>query len=378
MNFCQKMVLVLGFFTVSLVSNANATPQVFPVDSDNWKFANDDIAVTTIAGKKAIKIKSGRAQLEDVLFEDGTIEFDVYLSGERAFAYLYFRGQSKSDVEAFYIRTHKHNSPDALQYAPVFQRRSAWQLYHGDKGTAAAGLPANQWIKIKIELQGQKATFWIGENPKPAMVVNQLGHSPKAGWLAFRGFVPKNSPAPFSAYFSSLKITPETHKNTVAEVKPLPDGQLTNWRVSPAFDSKAGAVTKVPAEISAQKWSRPSMEDDGSFEFLRSRMIAQGVRHWTVAADTVLMSPKAQVCEVHLGFSDELTLSVNGQLIVYQDASYRFGFRRQDGVMHPEQLIAYVPLQLGKNTLRAIVADKFGGWGLVARMQNCSGVTEQT
>ena len=362
---------------VLLVSSSVTAQSVFPADSKSWRFDSDDIKIETVAGKKAIKIGSGKALLEDVLFEDGTIEFDMYLSGERAFAYLYFRGQSDSDVEAFYIRTHKHKAPDALQYAPVFQRRSAWQLYHGDSGTASAELPAKEWIKIKIELAGRKATFWIGEKPEPAMIINQLGHEPKAGWLAIRGFVPKNSSAPYSAYFSSLKITPSEPKTVEAIAKSLPDGQLTHWRVSPTFDTKQGPVTDIPAEISAVSWSKPDMQANGSFEFLRSRVIPKGSRHWTVAADTQLISAAAQVCEVHFGFSDELTLSVNGQHILYQDSSYRYALRRQQGVMHPEQLIAYIPLNKGENTLRAVVSDRFGGWGLSARMQNCNGTREK-
>ncbi|WP_299080559.1 hypothetical protein [uncultured Paraglaciecola sp.] len=373
----NQLICHFSIMLLLLVSDYVSAQQVFTADSKNWKFDNKNIKIETIAGKKAIKIGSGKALLEDVLFEDGTIEFDMYLSGERAFAYLYFRGQSQRDVEAFYVRTHKHNSPDALQYAPVFQKRSAWQLYHGDKGTAGAALLADKWIKVKIELAGEKAKFWIGDMSKPAMVVNQLGHAPKAGWLAFRGFVPKNSPAPYSAYFSGLTVTPSESSGVTAITMSSPEGQLTNWRVSPAFDTKKGPVTEIPAEVSAKKWSKPSMQHDGSFEFLRSRDIPKGFKHWTVAADTVLLSSQASVCEVHLGFSDELTLSVNDQLIVYQDASYRYGFRPQDGLMHPEQLVAFVPLNKGKNILRAVVADKFGGWGLSARMQNCTGVQEK-
>lgn len=366
---CMLLILVVS-------TSVNGT-SVFLADSENWKFDNDTIKVETIAGKKAIKIRNGKALLEGVLFEDGTVEFDVYLPGGRAFAYLYFRGQSENDVEAFYIRTHKSNAPDALQYAPVFQRRSAWQLYHGDKGTAAAELPTKQWIKIKIELIGSKATFWVGDNLKPAMVINQLGRDPKTGWLALRGFVPKNSSADYSAYFSGLTITPLNAKSTLSNLEPLPEGQLTQWRVSPAFNTKQGPVTVIPGEVSAMNWSKPTMQPDGSFEFLRSIIIPKGVRHWTVVAQTELISKKAQMCKINFGFSDELTLSLNEKHILYQDASYRYGFRRQDGLMHPDQLTAYVSLKKGKNLLRAVVSDKFGGWGLSARMQDCSGVIER-
>ena len=38
--------------------------------------------------------------------------------------------------EEIYLRPHKTNLPDAIQYAPVFRGQSAWQLYHGPGNTA--------------------------------------------------------------------------------------------------------------------------------------------------------------------------------------------------------------------------------------------------
>lgn len=367
-----RLVTTLSLLAYSFCANSE---QTFAPNSPNWKLEGDQVTLDEIDGKKALKIRTGRALLEGVLLENGTVEFEMYLPTERAFAYLYFRGESQQDVEALYIRTHKSKAPDAIQYAPVFQRRSAWQLYHGEMGTAAAEFPSNTWFPVKVELAGQQMKVWIGDDPQPVMDIKHLGRKPIAGWLAFRGFVPRTSDAQFSAYFSELKVT-KSSKQVAVEPKPmaLPAGQITQWRVSPAFDSPAGPVLTVPNNLRNQPWSTPEMQDNGVFEFLRSRIIPKNSRHWSVVAEVTLIAKAPQTCAVHFGYSDELTLSVNEQPIVYRDDAYRFADNSQQGLMHSEQVIAYLSLKKGENLLRAIVSDRFGGWGLSGRLQDCKDI----
>lgn len=384
--FLRVIIIMIQNFIVRLMTTIALlifsafiySAQIYTPESPNWLLENEQVTVEEIAGKKAIKIRSGRAMLKDVLLENGTVEFQMYLPKERAFAYLYFRGASEQDIEALYIRTHKSKAPDAIQYAPVFQRRSAWQLYHGNTGTAAVEFPSKTWFSVKVELAGQQMKVWVGESPEPVLDIKHLGHTSAAGWLAFRGFVPRTSDAQFSAYFSEIKITKSDKKPpNASKFPPLPVGQITQWRVSPAFDSPVGPITEVSAQLRNQPWSTPAMQHNGVFEFLRSRTIPKGSRHWSVVAEVTLVSKVAQTCAVHFGFSDELNVSVNEQQILYQDDSYRFIDNRQQGIMHPDQVIAYLPLHKGQNLLRAIVSDRFGGWGLSGRLENCEDLEVQ-
>lgn len=118
------------------------------------------------------------------------------------------------------------------------------------------------------------------------------------------------------------------------------------------------------------------MQPSGVFEFLRSRRIPEGSRRWAVAAETTLRANSDTICRLHLGYSDEITLILNDKPIAYQDSGYRFGDLRQDGVMHGDQLLVFLHLNRGDNRLRAIITDRFGGWGLSARLGTCDGVSE--
>ena len=348
----------------------------YPFDGDAWRIEGDARVETSTDGA-ALHVVNGAAYLDDAGFRDGTIEFDVFTSGDRAFVYLMFRGQSEEAYEDLYFRPHKSGLPDAVQYAPVFQRRSAWQLYHGARGTAAAAFPAGRWTRVRFEVAGAAATVWVGEGSEPALTVASLGRDAASGWLAVRGFVPRNSKTAYAAKFRNFRVTHRDAAPAAAgRSEPLPDGQLTAWRVSPAFDAPPGPILELPEAVDGAEWSTPPMQPGGVFEFLRSRRVPDGSRHWAVAAETTLRADAATTCTLRLGYSDEITLSVNGEPVAYQDSSYRFDAPRQDGVMHDDQLVVFLHLKRGANPLRAVVADRFGGWGFSARMDACEGVAE--
>jgi hypothetical protein len=351
---------------------AAVAAEMIAADSESWRFSNDQAGIAEFAGRSAIRIRNGAAFLDDIDLENGQIEFDVYVTGERSFVYLSFRGQSEFEYEDLYLRPHKSGLPDAVQYAPVYQGRSAWQLYHGERGTAAAVIPRGEWVTVRLELSGPSARVWVGDPDEPVMEVSELGRPPAGGWIAFRGFVPGAGPDGYAAYFSNLTVTHAGDDSDArAEPPPLPDGQVTEWRVSPAFDAPAGPVTKLPEGLDRNAWSPLPVQSNGAVEFLRWRDVPADFEHWAVVAETTLRSEGASTCAMHLGFSDEITLFVNGQPLLYRDAGYRFGDRRQDGVMHPDQVIAFLPLRAGDNIVRAVVADQFGGWGLSARIGSC-------
>lgn len=372
----MKKIIILPLFLSLFVSTFTLAKQTFKPSDPAWSFSGQDVTTETIDGVEGIKIGRGQALLKELSVENGTIEFNMYMPQERAFAYLYFRGQSEQEFEEIYLRTHKSKAPDALQYAPVFQRRAAWQLYHGENGTAAANFPANQWVPVKVKLQGPKLQVWIGDMNEPIMTVNKMGRKPQSGWLGFRGFVPSTSDAKFSAYFSAITVTPDEMNENIPEMQSpkLSAGHITKWRVSRAFESKPGPIESIPQEILAADWIEPIMQDDGSFELLRSIEVPKGVRHWSAVAQVALHADKAQTCKLHFGFSDQVTLSLNGKQILYQDARYRFDKPRRQGLMYQDQIVVYLPLDKGKNSLQAVISDNFGGWGLIGKLEQCKGV----
>ena len=149
---------------------------------------------------------------------------------------------------------------------------------------------------------------------------------------------------------------------------------MKHWLFSEAFDAPDnGVINELPESIFKGAWTSAKISDIGIVEFLRFRQIPNESKHWAVAAKVVVNSSTQQNCAMTFGYSDEISLKVNDQLHLYQNAAYRYAVNRQEGLFHPEQLIAYLPLKKGKNEIQAIIADRFGGWGFIARLVDCEG-----
>lgn len=55
-------------------------------------------------GELALRLRSGKATFRGLEFLDGTIEFDLQVTEQRSFAYLYFRMPTDNEHEEFYFR----------------------------------------------------------------------------------------------------------------------------------------------------------------------------------------------------------------------------------------------------------------------------------
>jgi len=108
----------------------------------------------------------GSAFLKDVEFENGVIEVDLAVAGQKARTYpgLIFRIQSPGNYEHVYIRPHRASLyPDAIQYVPAFNGIDGWQLYNGENYTSAADIPYNKWVHFKLEVSGSQARLFMDD-----------------------------------------------------------------------------------------------------------------------------------------------------------------------------------------------------------------------
>ena len=76
-----------------------------------------------------------------------------------------------------------------------------------------------------------------------------------------------------------------------------------------------------------------------------------------------------------LGFSDEASVFLNGQILYSGDQHYSFNFPRQEGLIHLDQASIYLPLVEGENEVRIVISEVFGGWGVMAQFDDPAGLT---
>ncbi len=363
--------LALALTTLAFAGPLAAQVRQLSFDS-GWDYsAAETRAVGPFLGREALRLRNGVAVRRDLSFQDGTIDFDMAVTGHRSFVYIQFRQVAEGENEEIYFRPHKTNLSDAIQYAPVFRGQSAWQLYHGPGNTARVPLPRNEWIHVRVVMQGQRAALYVGDTTRPAMVVPRLARDAAAGAIAFRAFTPAGG-APegvFVGAFSNVVVRPGVVPAgfPAAPERPRPAGVVASWQLSPAFVPVEGRPVAPSDSLLAGRASWPMRPVDEEGRLVLDRYLGRPGQDARAAAvlRLVVSAERDTVRRLDLGFSDEYLLLVNGRPVAGGNAAYSFDNPRQDGVLTPRQASVYLPLQRGENEVLIVLHDVFGGWGLI-------------
>jgi len=362
---------------LGLVPRVEAAPGGgIPLDQ-GWELSGASTRVESWKGERALRMRVGSAVRRDVSLADGTIEFDVAMARRRAFVYLLFRMASEEECETIYLRPHKSDLPDAVQYAPVWNGEEAWQLYHGRAGTVSASFPDGAWLHVRLVVQGRRAALFLGDAPKPALVV-RLARTPAAGHIAFRSFVPPGG-APEGeavAAFANVVVRPGDVPYDFGpdQAEDLPPAVVRSYQLSPPVAASTLPLTSLPADLLASKESWPSVPVEENGVLVIGRHVRRAEDVSTAVARLVVNARAATLQAMDLGYSDFVTVFVNGRPSFAGDWHYSFQEPRQDGFIGLWQARVWLPLVPGDNEVLLAVSDIFGGWGLTARLEPQDGV----
>jgi hypothetical protein len=352
-----------------------------PVDRAHWALSGD-ARIESYLGRPALRMRFGSAEAAGVSFQDGTLEFDLAVGTHRNFPFVDLRKIGEGEFEEFYFRTHKSELPDAIQYVPTWHGVGGWQLYHGPGFTAPVAFPRHEWFHVRIVLSGPKAAVFVGETDQPQLIVTRLRREPKAGGLAFEAIAPGTPPdGEFTTNISNVVIRPGVVPfdfSKVRDEEPSPPGVVTRWDVSGLFVAKAIQVHSLAEAGDRVTWTRVEAEPSGLL--VLDRWVARAPQgQWSAAlARVVVTSTEAGTRAFHFGYSDEVTVFLNGVPLFTGDAHYSFDNPRQEGLIGLTQGTVYLPLHTGRNELVLAVSDVFGGWGVMGRFENMLGLTVTT
>lgn len=335
-----------------------AAADLVPFDSGRWEIEAKESRVVEHLGRRSLFIRGGSAVVKDSVFLDGVIEYDLAITRERGFMGAFWRMQDRENYEEFYVRPHQSGNPDANQYQPVFQGSSAWQLYYGAGHGAPTVYDCDQWMHVKIVVSGGQAEVYFRDEKEPALFIPDLKRKPAAGKVGL-------SVANFaSGYYANFRFTPMDTppglNGKAAPPAPVPAGVVREWMVSNAFDIKAG----IPEQLT---WTRLESERTGITNLARVARFSEKTN--TVIAKLVIDSADARVQKLRFGFSDDARVYLNGTLLyegtdAYQSRDYRFL-----GTMGLYDAV-FLPLKKGRNEVWIAVTERFGGWGVMATLED--------
>ncbi len=363
-----------AILTVLLVVAGSAGEEGLSLSDGKWELEGEATAVENVSGRQVLRMETGSASRRDLRLQDGTIEFDVMVTRRRSFVYLSFRVVDDREREEIYFRPRKSGLPDAVQYAPVYQGQSAWQLYHGPGKTTALAFEPGAWSRVRLVIQGRRAALFYGDNPKPVLV-SRLAREPREGFFSLGAFLPPGTPGTEPpARFSNVVVRPGVvgFEFPPDAPEPAPDpGIISAWAVSASF------VPKPPPSVlpAAGDFRSVRALPGGLVELHRFVPVPQGSRQAAAVARVHVRAAHAQTRRLDLGYSDRVTVFLNGRPLYQGEAAYSFDTPRREGLIGYDQASLFLPLEAGENELAVLVSDGFGGWGLMGRFADASGLS---
>lgn len=362
-------------FTASTPSQASQTLTIAP-DSPRWNLEGQAKPVE-YQGRKSLFLDGGGATLKDFEMRDGVIDVDVATPAARGFFGIQFR-ISGDNAEWIYLRQHRSGAPDAMQYTPVLNTGLNWQIYNGPGFTGAVEIPRDVWFHLRVEVSGAQAKFYVKDMEKPALVVSDLKTGAQKGQVALAVLTG-------ATYFSNFEIRTTPDVAWERRLPPMPAGTLTKWALSPAYDALARNLERplTSAETDAIKWQEVEAEAPGFVVLYRYREAPHprvtfandfskrldpqpGMK--VLYARTTIDSDREQVKRLYLGYSDDVSVFLNGKILFRGRSAQNFRDPGFLGIINPENDAVYLPLKKGRNELMLAVSELGGGWGFICRL----------
>jgi len=359
---------------------AGPEPLSLPADSPRWDLEGN-AKVVDHQGRKALSLDGAAATVKDLEFRDGVIDVDVSTPASRGFFGIQFRVSGDGTAaEWVYLRQHKSGLADAMQYTPVLGTGLNWQLYNGPGFTGAVDIPQDVWFHLRLEVTGAQARLFVKDMDKPALLMDDLKSGLQRGQIALAVLTG-------ATYFSNFTIRQTSDAAWQRHLPPMPPGTLTRWTISPAYDALQRDLERPlsASDVAGISWQAVEAEPPGLVALYRYRKAPHP--HVTFQGDfskrldpqpgiqvlyarTSVDSDRAQVKRLALGYSDDVSVFLNGK-ILYRGRSAQ-GFRDPGflGIVNPENDTVYLPLRKGKNELVLALSELGGGWGFVCRLED--------
>ncbi|HEV2913003.1 MAG TPA: hypothetical protein VGX92_06780 [Pyrinomonadaceae bacterium] len=339
----------LSFSLAQSAAAAHAqTPQTLsvPADSPRWELQGQARAAE-YQGRKCLFLDGGAATLKDFEMRDGVVDVDVATPASRGFFGIQFRiAKDGNNGEWVYLRQHKSGLPDAMQYTPVLNTGLNWQIYNGPGFTGTVDIPKDVWFHLRLEVSGAQAKLYVKDMDKPALVMNDLKSGVQRGQLALAVLTG-------ATCFSNFEVRTKPDAAWERHLPPAPSGTLTRWRLSPSYDAleRNLEVALSPSESAAIRWQEVEAEPPGFVVINRyresphprvsfandfsKRLEAQpGMK--VVYARTGIESDRDQVKKLYIGYSDDVSVFLNGRILFRGRSAQNFRDPAFLGIVNPE------------------------------------------
>lgn len=349
-----------------------------PPDSPRWEL-DGQAKLVDYQGRKSLFLDGGAAVLKDFEMRDGVVDVDVATPASRGFFGIQFRiANEGANSEWVYLRQHKSGYPDAMQYTPVLNTGLNWQLYNGPGFTGAVEIPKDVWFHIRLEVAGAQARLFVKDMDKPALVMNDLKSGVQKGQVGLYVLTG-------ATYFSNFEIHPTPDVPWERHLPSMPSGTVTRWSLSPSYDAMQRNLEQPlsTSDMENIHWQEVEAEPPGLIVIYRyreaphlrvsfandfSKRLEPQPGMKLVYARTSIDSDREQVKKLYLGYSDDVSVFLNGKILFRGRSAQNFRDPGFLGIVNSENDTVYLPLKKGSNELVLALSELGGGWGFICRV----------
>jgi len=356
----------------------SARAESVPPDTLHWELEGKAEPAEHL-GRSCLLLDGGAAILKNFTMRDAVIDVDVATPAKRGFFGMQFRiADEGATAEWVYLRQHRSGYPDAMQYTPVFHTGANWQLYNGKGFTGNVEIPRDEWFHLRLEVTGAQAKLYVSDMTKPALVMDDLKTDVKEGQFALHDLLG-------ATYFSNFTVTKTPDAPWQRHLPAMAPNVLARWRISPVYDALSRDLERAPtrAEMDTMKWQPVEAEPPGLVVLYRvldaphipvsfandfSKRLEPQPGTKMIYARTDIESGKAGTRKLEIGYSDEISVFLNGKILWRGRSAQSFRDPNFLGIVNPENDAVYLPLVKGHNELVLAVSEIGGGWGFVSRL----------
>ena len=365
----SRIIALLVLVPVLLTAQA---PARVPADEGGGEWLvegagrSGDVKLDTFLGRPSVWLRnSTQAIMAGTRLVDGTIEFDVAPMDHGDFVAVVFRRESLANHENVYLRPRSSGEFMAIQYAPRMNGSSTWQLYPEFTGRTA--WPRNQWTHVRMEVGGSRLQIFIGDEPTPVVSVPRLRHgSTTASEIAFWARV-NDKPAQWAAAISNIQIRPAASAAPRSDVQPPSPSYVSSWEVAAPAKVAGAAVDTIPPGLD---WKHVAPEESGlvNLNAIFTARAPQG--RFTAYGRTFIETPTARRMLAGIGYSDDVTVFVNGEPIYSGINGWNSRTPDYISFVSADFERVWLPLKAGRNEIVLAVTDnQIFGWGFAMKLQ---------
>ena len=206
------------FYTITEVIKMNMSTNNFIATNSSIKniVMNDELCLNVIKDPSILEIDEPTyAKVKELSFQNGTIEVDVYSKllpdapdYARGFIGVAFRiKEDDTEYESIYIRPTNGRCDDQVRrnhsvqyYAYPNHKFNTLRVTSPEKYESYADMGLEEWIRMKIVVNGTKAELYLNHSIYPVLIVKDLKNDIRSGAIALWSEVGTD------AYFKNLKI----------------------------------------------------------------------------------------------------------------------------------------------------------------------------